>query len=348
MIFIALALAASAAGLLPLLAAARASIEPPPPAADHGHQCPSGYQIRGSCVPPGVSPLDFYVNRVTDADLPPPRVTQTLTSAGGCALTVLNFTSQRWLTDAEFKDTSAAKSTWSHQLIVAAPPNPKKLASTGWLWITGGHNPDNSPVSPSDSEVAVACSLALSANTVGAVLHQVPNQPVQFAHDIPHSSQNYPNETRTEDGIISYTWNHFCFNDSSSPEWLLRLPMTKAVSRAMDVLQGQHPQLHSFVVGGASKRGWTTWTTGLVEKRTKAIVPVVMDLLNLANGTDNHYRSLGGYTFEFADYLEAGVVGTTLFTKLVTPLPPVPPWLSLHLSPSWGPTQPALSKDNTT
>ena len=60
--------------------------------------------------------------------------------------------------------------------------------------------------------------------------------------------------------------------------------MTKAASRAMDVLQARHPQLHSFVVGGASKRGWTTWTTGLVEKRTKAIVPVVMDLLNLANG----------------------------------------------------------------
>ena len=27
-------------------------------------------------------------------------------------------------------------------------------------------------------------------------------------------------------------WNHFCFNDSTSPEWLLRLPMTKSVSRA--------------------------------------------------------------------------------------------------------------------
>eukprot|EP01043_Picozoa_sp_COSAG02_P033281 COSAG02_NODE_2263_length_9312_cov_3.608054_9_plen_609_part_00 len=277
--------------------------------------CPSGYQIRGSCVPPGVSPLDYYVNRVQDVDLPPPRVTQTLSSTGGCALTVVNFTSQRWLTDADFKQTSAAKSVWSHRLIVAAPPNPENLASTGWLWITGGHNPNSSPISPSDSEVEVACALALSSNTIGAVLHQVPNQPVQFARDIPHSSQTYPDEARTEDGIIAYTWNHFCFEDSTSPEWLLRLPMTKAVSRAMDVLQDRHPELQSFVVGGASKRGWTTWTTGLVEKRTKAIVPVVMDLLNLVNGTDNHYRSLGGYTFEFADYLEAGVVGTTLHTQ---------------------------------
>jgi len=46
---------------------------------------------------------------------------------------------------------------------------------------------------------------------------------------------------------------------------------------------------------------------GLVEKRTKAIVPVVMDLLNLVVGTDNHYKALGGYTFEFADYLEVHV-----------------------------------------
>ena len=64
-------------------------------------------------------------------------------------------------------------------------PSAKRAASTGWLWITGGHNPGGSPVSPDDAEVEVACALALSSNTVGAVLHQVPNQPVQFAHDIP-------------------------------------------------------------------------------------------------------------------------------------------------------------------
>jgi PhoPQ-activated pathogenicity-related protein len=257
--------------------------------------CPSGYQIRGRCVPSGVSPLDYYVNHCPDVGLPSPRITQTFTSSvGGCQVVVLNFTSQRWLTEAEFKPTSAAKATWTHQLIVVEPPpaaaaagggkTAATMAPTGWLWITGGHNPDSAPVAADDSETAVACALARSAHTVGAVLHQVPNQPVQFAHDIPHSSQNYPNEERTEDGIISYTWNHFCFNDSTAPEWLLRLPMTKAASRAMDVLQARYPQLHSFVVGGASKRGWTTWTTGLVEKRTKAIVPVVMDLLNLANG----------------------------------------------------------------
>ncbi len=32
----------------------------------------------------------------------------------------------------------------------------------------------------------------------------------------------------------------------------------------------------SFIVAGASKRGWTTWTTGAVDKRVIAIVPIVM------------------------------------------------------------------------
>ena len=35
-----------------------------------GAACPSGYAIRGTCVPVGVSPLDFYVNSVKDEGLP--------------------------------------------------------------------------------------------------------------------------------------------------------------------------------------------------------------------------------------------------------------------------------------
>jgi len=160
--------------LLHLLAAAALGVS-----AATATSCASGYVIRGACVPAGQSPLDYYVNDVKDAGLPDAHTTASFTSAGGCAVTVLNFTSQRWLSDAEFKGTSAAKSVWSHQLIVAAPParaGASAAAETGWLWITGGHNPDATPPAKNDSELEVACALARSSDTIGAVLHQVPNQ----------------------------------------------------------------------------------------------------------------------------------------------------------------------------
>ena len=58
----------------------------------------------------------------------------------------------------------------------------------------------------------------------------------------------------------AYTWRHF-FNDTSDPTWLLRLPMTKAAVKAMDTIQAFAPSIglmniDSFVIAGASKRGW--------------------------------------------------------------------------------------------
>jgi PhoPQ-activated pathogenicity-related protein len=34
-----------------------------------------------------------------------------------------------------------------------------------------------------------------------------------------------------------------------------------------------------YIVAGASKRGWTTWTTGAVDKRVIGIIPIVMGAL---------------------------------------------------------------------
>lgn len=64
------------------------------------------------------------------------------------------------------------------------------------------------------------------------------------------------------------------------------MPMTKAAVRAMDAIQDfinkrYKIQIKDFLVNGASKRGWTTWTTAAVDKRVKAAVPMVMDLLHM-------------------------------------------------------------------
>ena len=209
-----------------------------PPSEPFATDCPSGYSIRGACVPVGTSPLQFYV------DMPDPTYSyaakpiQTFGLPGATAF-VLNMTSQRWLTDDDFKQYSPSKSVWRHQLVVVVPKKLNKQLDTGWLWITGGDNePDGGfkPIDTKDGEVAIAGELAAASGTVCAVLLQVPNQPVAFTVDIPHDPNMYPRELRGEDGIISYTWNHFVLKDNHSPEWLSRLPMTKAVVRAMDTV----------------------------------------------------------------------------------------------------------------
>lgn len=63
------------------------------------------------------------------------------------------------------------------------------------------------------------------------------------------------------------------------------------------------PRVKSFIVSGASKRGWTTWLTAGVDKRVEALVPIVMPILNTNPNLNNMYRSLGGWTWAFRDYV---------------------------------------------
>ena len=50
---------------------------------------------------------------------------------------VLNVTSQKWLTDADFSPDSPAKSIWYHWLVVIIPDEIKH-PNNGTMWITGG------------------------------------------------------------------------------------------------------------------------------------------------------------------------------------------------------------------
>jgi PhoPQ-activated pathogenicity-related protein len=278
--------------------------------------CSSGYVVQGNCVPDGLSPLDYYVNHLPSSDYHYEETPlQTLQLEGATAY-VLNMTSQTWLNDGLFTKDSPSASVWVHQLVVIVPSNLSKKKSTGWLWVTGGDNSIGkkfTPIDPKSSdrdEVQFSAQIARQTGTVAVILKQVPNQPVKFVAD-PNASA-YPHG-RKEDGIIAYGWNHFIYKDNTAAEWLLRLPMTKAVTRAMDtaidfVQKKEGLILHDFVVGGASKRGWTTWTAGLVESRCAAIVPVVMDLLNLLPNTMAQYQALGGFTFAYEDYVLAGSI----------------------------------------
>jgi PhoPQ-activated pathogenicity-related protein len=90
--------------------------------------------------------------------------------------------------------------------------------------------------------------------------------------------------------------------------------MTKSVVRAMDTVQAFSAKMNlgavsKFAVGGASKRGWTTWTTMAVDKRVYGAVPIVMPILNTTPNVLHQFRLLGGYSFALSDYADEGCVG---------------------------------------
>ena len=145
-------------------------------------------------------------------------------------------------------------------------------ADMAFLYINGGSNKDfNEP--PGDIDTIVS-SFAVSTGTIGASLNQIPNEPLTFVGAEVQSS-------RSEDALIAYTWSHF-INNTLEYDWLARMPMTKASIRAMDAMQefvatlDDIPAIERFAVGGASKRGWTTWMVGAMEDpRVVGIVPIV-------------------------------------------------------------------------
>jgi len=199
-------------------------------------------------------------------------------------------TSQQWRTAAEVD-----RPVWKHWLIVYRPDS--VTTSTGLLFITGGLNTDGHP--KTSPELA---SMASKTHSVVTELRDVPNQTLTFTAD--------PYGPRREDEIIAYTWRKFL--DTGDANWPLRLPMTKAAVRAMDTVtsfaasaDGGGVKVDRFVVAGASKRGWTTWTTAAVDARVVAIAPIVIDTLNVVASFRHHYNSYGFWALPVRDYYNA-------------------------------------------
>ncbi len=162
---------------------------------------------------------------------------------------------------------------WKHQLYLIKPsrletPNQGLLIVGGGRW-RDSYETEQPPESlPDGAELFVGIAEALGS--VVAVLGQVPFQPLF---------------DKTEDRIIAYTFDQYLSTGDS--EWPVLLPMVKSVVRAMDAAQEAsiaewESSFEAFTVLGGSKRGWTTWLTGAVDPRVNALVPVVIDALNMA------------------------------------------------------------------
>ncbi|MEM7655545.1 MAG: PhoPQ-activated pathogenicity-related family protein [Bacteroidota bacterium] len=239
------------------------------------------------------SPLFEYVQNVDSAFSY--EVQDTLLGEGHTTY-LIRMVSQRWLTEAEVKDP-----LWWHWLTVVVPDGVEN--PTGLLFIGGGSRNREQPTEADQMLVQTA----LATQTVVADLHNVPNQPVEFVSDT--------FGPRVEDELIAYGWRKFMENGAKreDAEWLARLPMTTAAVRALDVLQeldeaALTPSLERFVVAGGSKRGWTTWTTGIVDDRVVGIVPIVIDLLNVVPSFEHHWQAYGEWAPAVGNYVYEGIM----------------------------------------
>jgi len=227
--------------------------------------------------------------------------------AKGATATLLEMTSQKWLTEKEVE-----QPLWKHWLTVVRPDN--VTSDIGFLVIAGSRLDRQPPAQPA----AWMVDLARDTGTVITELRLVPNQPIVFMDDPERKPRN-------EDDYIAYTWDKFL--RTGDEKWPARLPMTKSAVRAMDAVTqfvasdaGGASRTGRFVVAGGSKRGWTTWTTAAVDARVVAIVPMVIDLLNIEPSFIHHWRAYGAWSDAVDDYVHHRIfdwMGTPQFRALM-------------------------------
>ena len=220
------------------------------------------------------------------------KLVNTLPGEGGTAH-ILEMISQQWLTEKEVD-----KPIWKHWVTIIKPDN--VASETALLFIGGGSTERPAPDKVDNNLVRIA----RETKSIVAELRMVPNQPLVFAGET---------KGRTEDSLIAYTWDKYL--RTGDERWPARLPMTKSAVRALDTVtafcgsdEGGKLKVNKFVVAGGSKRGWTTWTTAAVDKRVVAIVPIVIDMLNVVPSFKHHYGAYGFWAPAVGDYEGMGIM----------------------------------------
>jgi PhoPQ-activated pathogenicity-related protein len=177
---------------------------------------------------------------------------------------------------------------WSHHLQIVRPETVRN-PDVAFLYITGDGE--------GTRDLEMLKTLAERAGAIAAVITKIPNQPLYNG--------------RKEDALIAHTFDQFL--KSGDETWPLLFPMVKSAVRGLDTVHTLaekefNQKIERFVVGGASKRGWTTWLTAAVDSRVAAMAPMVIDVLNMSEQTKWAKKAYGRQSEKISDYTELNLV----------------------------------------
>ena len=177
---------------------------------------------------------------------------------------------------------------WEHDLVIFRPKD-SDVRDKMFLLNSGGKmKADGLPY---------GVMLATMMKAPVAILLGIPNQPLF--------------DGKKEDDLIAETFVRYL--DTKDDGWPLLFPMVKSLMKAMDAVQEYSAKewpkrIEKFVIGGASKRGWTTWLTAAADPRVLAITPMVIDVLKMPEQMARQVECFGGPSEQIRPYTARGLV----------------------------------------
>ncbi|MES2206699.1 MAG: PhoPQ-activated protein PqaA family protein [Pseudomonadota bacterium] len=218
--------------------------------------------------------------------------------------------SQNWSPDGLIKTEQ-----WKHKVDIYIPVD--ALPGRALLVANNGINYPNGKdgVKPaSDMNESMALSIAKQTRTIIVVVSDIPNQYLTYTDD---------NIARREDDSVAHSWKLFLENPEARPFMSLHIPMMESIIKAMDLAQKelQPWQVNHFIATGASKRAWSAWLATIADDRINAIVPFVIDFMNIDQVLNHTYHVYGGsWPLAFTSYQREGItkkIKTENFGKLM-------------------------------
>jgi len=219
--------------------------------------------------------------------------------------------SQRWPVT---NDSGINSTIWQHRLTIFIPP--EVTINKALLYVGGGYNTNNQG----------KAEFSIPKETLDFSQIAITNKaPIILLEDVPNQYLLINSIARKEDQILAYSYKKVMEDPLHNAYLAGHLPMAKSIVKAMDaaieILKEDKLNIESFMLVGLSKRGWAVWLASLSDERVSAIIPGIIDILNVQENINHICNSYKNHCPPaLKDYAAEGIIeriNSQAFTKLM-------------------------------